>query len=105
MPLTRDFKETIRARAQSDVAFRAALLSEAVEALLGGDIDTGKMVLRDTINATMGFDALAEAMGKDAKSLMRMVSPKGNPRADNLFAMIEKLQAGMGVQLEVKAVA
>lgn len=105
MPLTRNFKETIKARADADPAFRAALLSEAVEALLAGDIETGKMVLRDTINATIGFDALGAQIGKDPKSLMRMLGPNGNPRADNLFAIIREVQQGIGVQLEVKAVA
>jgi hypothetical protein len=47
MPLTRSFKETIQARVRRDAAFRAALLTEGVEALLAGDLDTGKAVLRD----------------------------------------------------------
>lgn len=105
MPLTRNFKETVKARAERDIAFRAALLSEAVEALLDGDTATGKSVLRDYINATVGFEALAESVGKDPKSLMRMFSKTGNPRAENLFAIIHHLQEATGVQLEVKAVA
>jgi DNA-binding phage protein len=105
MPLTRNFKETVKARAERDITFRAALLSEAVEALLDGDTATGKTVLRDYINATVGFEALAESVGKDPKSLMRMFSKTGNPRAENLFAIIHHLQEATGVQLEVKAVA
>ena len=58
MPLTRDFKETIQERARRDAAFREALLKEAVDALLSGDVETGKTVLRDFINATVGFDKL-----------------------------------------------
>ena len=57
MSLTRDFKETIRARIARDPGFREALLEEAVECLLSGDVDTGKSVLRDYINATIGFQA------------------------------------------------
>jgi DNA-binding phage protein len=105
MPLTRNFKETVKALAEHDTAFRAALLSEAVEALLDGDTATGKTVLRDYINATVGFEALAESVGKDPKSLMRMLSKTGNPRAENLFAIMHHLQEATGVQLEVKAVA
>lgn len=52
MALTRDFKETVQARAQRDTAFREGLLKEGVECLLAGDIDAGKIVLRDYINAT-----------------------------------------------------
>jgi len=37
MPLTHDFEETIRARAQSDPDFRQALLCEAVECVINGD--------------------------------------------------------------------
>ena len=58
MPLTRDFKETIQARAERDPAFREELLREGVELLLSGDMDTGKAVLRDYINATIGFREL-----------------------------------------------
>src|SRR5262249_27480367 len=83
--LTRNFKETVKARVARDPEFRAALLTEAVEQMLGGDVQTGKAVLRDYINATIGFERLARETGTPAKSLMRMFGPKGNPRATNLF--------------------
>ena len=54
MPLTRDFKETVQVRAARDPAFREALLKEGVERLLAGEVDTGKIVLRSYINATIG---------------------------------------------------
>ena len=47
MTLTKDFRDTIQARAQRDPAFRKALPQEGVECLLAGDINTGKAVLRD----------------------------------------------------------
>ncbi len=81
------------------------LLAEAVELLLSGDMETGKSVLRDYINATMGFEALAVATGTPAKSLMRMFGPKGNPRADNLFGVIKALQKANGVNLAVGVAA
>ena len=92
MALTREFKQTVKLRAESDPAFRAALLSDAVELLLEGDVETGKAVLRDFINATIGFEQLALAVDLPVKSLMRMFGPKGNPRADNLFSVISTLQ-------------
>jgi DNA-binding phage protein len=101
MALTRSFKDTVKARAERDLKFRAALLTEAVEQMLSGDIETGKAVLRDYINATVGFERLAHETGTPAKSLMRMFSPKGNPRADNLFAVISQLQKTSGVRLGV----
>ena len=102
MTLTRSFKETVKARVERDEAFREALLREGVECLLGGDIDAGKAVLRDYINATIGFESLSEATNTPTKSLMRMFSPKGNPQANNLFAVIAHLQTQTGVQLEVR---
>ncbi len=104
MVLTRDFKETIRSRVERDSAFREALLKEGVECLLVGDVDTGKALLRDYINATIGFDQLGALTDKSPKSLMRMFSPKGNPQARNLFEVLEYLQKQEGVHLKVRAV-
>jgi hypothetical protein len=104
MALTRDFKETIRARAQRDRAFRSELLREGTQCLLSGDVETGKTVLRDYINATVGFEALGAATRKSPKSLMRMLGPRGNPQARNLFEIIEYLQKHEGVHLEVRSV-
>ena len=105
MPLTRDFKDTVKARADTDPAFRAALLSDAVELLLEGDVDTGKSVMRDFIKATVGFESLAAQTGLPPKSLMRMFGPRGNPTAASLFSVISALQRATGVQLGVSAEA
>jgi hypothetical protein len=103
MALTEYFKETIQAHAQRDSAFRKALLQDAVECLLAGDVDTGKAVLRDYINATIGFEEPSEVFDKSTKSLMRMFGSKGNTQASNLFAVIHYLQEQEGIHLEVKA--
>ena len=101
MALTKEFKETVRARAERDPAFREALLAEAVEQLLAGQLDTGKAVLRDYINATVGFEKLAKATGTPSKSLMQMLGPKGNPRASNLLTVIGELQRMSKVHMAV----
>jgi hypothetical protein len=103
MELTKDFKETIQKRARRDAAFREALLEEAVDALLSGDVETGKTVLRDYINATVGFDMLATVTKKSPKSLMRMLGPKGNPQARNFFEIVAYLQKKEGLRLRVRA--
>jgi len=103
MALTRDFKETIRARAARDPKFRKELLREGVESMLAGDMATAKTILRDYINATVGFTELAEATHIPSKSLMRMLGPTGNPRADNLFEVVSFLQHREGVSFHVKA--
>src|SRR5262245_24557633 len=98
MALTRDFKETIQARVRRDPAFREELFREGIQRLLTGDVDTGKAILRDYINATIGFEKLGNLTERSAKSLMRMFSPKGNPQAKNLFEILGYLQEKEGVQ-------
>lgn len=101
MPLTHDFKETIRARAQSDADFRKALLREAVECIVNGDLETGKAVLRDYVNATVGFQNLEKHTHIPVKSLMRMLGPKGSPSAANLSNILTVLQKTEGVHFEL----
>ncbi len=103
MALTRDFKETVMARARQDPEFRQGLLTEAAECLLAGDVDTGKILLRDYINATIGFSELSRLTNKKGTSLMRMLGPKGNPAARNLFQIIAQLQKQEGIRFTVGA--
>ncbi len=103
MALTRDFRETVLARAQKDRAFRQAMLTEAVNELLTGDLEAGKAMLRDYINATITFDRLATELDKPSKSLQRMLGPRGNPTAENIFALIKALQQAERVHLRVNA--
>ena len=103
MSLTRDFKETIRARVERDPKFRKELLREGIESMLTGDIATAKTILRDYINATVGFTELAEATQIPSKSLMRMLGPRGNPRAENLFEVVSFLQHREGVRFQLRA--
>lgn len=92
MPLTREFKELVVARIKKSPRYRQLLLREGLEALYSGDVDTGKAILRNYINATIGFQRLGKAVGTPPKSLMRMFGPLGNPRAENLFAVTRHLQ-------------
>ena len=103
MALTRNFMKTVKARADRDPDFREELLREGVETFLSGDVETGKAILRDYINATVGFVPLGKALDMDPKSLMRMLGPSGNPEAQNLFDIIAYLQKKEGVHLEVMA--
>jgi DNA-binding phage protein len=103
MALTRDFRETIRERAQHDASFRRALLQEAVELLLTGDVEIGQSLIRNYINATVGFPELAERTHTPKNSLMRMFGPKGNPSSKNMFGVIAELAKAEGVNLALKA--
>ncbi|NOK58247.1 MAG: transcriptional regulator [Chloroflexi bacterium AL-W] len=104
MPLTRSFKETVQLRVNSDPEFRSALLEEALDTFLEGDVDTGKSIMRDYINATIGFETLGKATGTSTKSLMRMFGPQGNPSIRNLFSVIEHIQQFEGIRLKVETV-
>ena len=104
MVLTRDFKETIQARAKRDSAFRRGLFQEAIEAFLSNDTETGKLLLRDYVNATIGFEKLGAELDKSPKSLMRMLSSQGNPQANNFFALLGYLckQEGAAIKLRLE---
>lgn len=101
MALTRDFKETVKDRADRDPGFRDELLTEALEAIVCGDVEVAKVMLRDYINATVGFENVGKAVDKDPKSLMRMLSSRGNPNVKNLFSVTRYLQKKAGVQFKV----
>lgn len=103
MALTRHFKETVAVRIQKDTKFRRALLTEAIKTFLDGDVDTGKAVLRDYINATIGFETLSRKLRKDSKSVQRMLGPQGNPRAENIFTIFKILQDEDNLSLQVRA--
>jgi DNA-binding phage protein len=105
MPLTTDFKETVRARAQRDRRFREGLLIEAIECFLSDEVEAGKIILRDYVHATVGFEQLAKATKKSSKSLMRMLGPSGNPQASNLFAILDYLQRKENIKLTLRTTA
>ena len=98
---TKSFKKLVQKHVADDPAFAEALLREGVEALLTGDVETGKAVLRDYIKATVGFEPLGKAIGAQPKSLIRMFGPRGNPQAKNLFGVIGYLQKRAGIRLQV----
>ena len=103
MALTRDFRETVQARAKRDPAFRKGLLSEALGCYLSGEATLGKELLRDYINATVGFPRLAAHTGIHVKTLHQMFGPHGNPTTSNLSEIAAYLQRAEGVRLEVRS--
>lgn len=105
MGLTRDFKETIVARVERDPAFAKALLDEAATLFLNGEPETARLILRDLVNATVGFEKLSKATQRPSKSLHRMLSAEGNPSMDNLAAILGAVRRNLKVDLEVRAVA
>jgi DNA-binding phage protein len=93
MALTRNFKETVVARVERDPAFAKALLDEATTLLISGEPETARVILRDLVNATVGFEQLANLTDVPSKSLHRMLSAKGNPSMDNLAAILSAVSS------------
>jgi len=104
MALTRNFKKTVIERVERDPEFAKALVDEAATLFLSGEPETARIILRDLVNATLGFEQLASLTDKPSKSLHRMLSPKGNPSMDNLAAIFGAVRANLKVELEVHTV-
>jgi len=101
MAKTKSFKELVKHQVKTDKKFAAALLREGIDAMLSGDVETGKTILRDYIKATVGFERLGQATDTPPKSLIRMFGPRGNPQAKNLFSVIGYLQKRAGMRLHI----
>jgi DNA-binding phage protein len=104
MALTRHFKHTIVARVRRDPAFGRHLLDEAAMLLLNGEPGPARLILRDLVNATLGFERLATVTTTPAKSLHRMLSARGNPSMEKLAAVFYAMRQTLGVRIEVRAV-
>jgi DNA-binding phage protein len=104
MALTRDFKETVAARVQNDPAFAQALLDEAITLFINGEPDSAKLMLRDLVNATVGFEVLAKEIDKPSKSLHRMLSNSGNPTMSNISAVFAAIKRKLNVEVHTRVV-
>ena len=104
MALTRNFKQTVVERVERDPEFAKALLDEAATLFLSGEPETARLILRDLVNATLGFEQLAEMTDRPSKSLHRMLSSNGNPNMDNLAAIFGAVRSRLKVGLEVHTV-
>ena len=104
MALTRDFKETVAARVQNDPAFAQALLDEAITLFINGEPDSAKLLLRDLVNATVGFEVLAKEIDKPSKSLHRMLSNSGNPTMSNISAVFAAIKRKLNVEVHTRVV-
>ena len=101
MARPKSFNELVQSHVKGDKKFAKALLREGIDAMLSGDVDAGKTILRDYIKATVGFEKLGAATGAPPKSLIRMFCPRGNPQAKKLFSVIGYLQKRAGMRRHV----
>lgn len=100
MNLSRDVHESVVERVRSRPAVAKALLDEAATLFLNGEPDVARLVLRDLVNGTVGFEKLAVLTGTPSKSLHRMLSERGNPSMDNLAAIFNAVRRKLGVGLK-----
>jgi DNA-binding phage protein len=103
--MLKDFSEVLVDRIQREPEFARALLGEAIAVFLNGEPDVSRLLLRDLVNGTIGFEGLAAATGRPSKSLHRMLSAKGNPTMDNLTLIFGVLRQELGVEIQVQTVA
>ena len=85
--------------------FGARCLAKRSGVMLGGELELGKLVLRDYVNGTIGFRRLSAATKIPVKNLMRMLGRNGNLQAANLFEIVAQLQKREGIRLEPRVVA
>lgn len=99
LTLHRRMSRAIYRRIRADGTFRTDLLQAAVQALLDDDVALARGLLRRLVDATIGFNDLAALMDANAKSLIRMLSPNGNPSARHLMSIIKRVADADGVRL------
>ncbi len=105
MALIRKSTQTVVDRIQRDPDFAKAVLDEATTLFLNGEPETARLLLRDLVNATIGFESLSRLTRVPAKSLHRMLSGRGNPSMDNLSEILSVLRKKLRVKLKAHAVA
>ena len=101
MVLTRSFRNTVIDRARRDLEFRSSLLVECMQCCIIGDVEIGKVILRNYIHASMGFDKLSRLTGKDLKYLVQMFEPDSNPQVSDFFDIIWHIQRHDGIHIKV----
>ena len=99
MALTREFKSTVMELCK-DPEYRKALLIEALETYLEGDIPTGNALLRDYLNGTLAFAEVANVVGIKEPSLRRMLRAEGNPQLKNFLSIFTACRQREGMSVE-----
>jgi DNA-binding phage protein len=104
MVLARGVNRTVEERVRRDPDFAKALLDEAATLFLNGEPHTARVILRDLVEAVIGFEALASEIGKTSRSLQRMLSTEGNPSMDAVAIILGVVRKKLGVDLQAHTV-
>jgi DNA-binding phage protein len=95
MALTVDYRETVIARIQRDDEYARALLEEVITMMTNGEALEAREILRMLVHAAGGFEYMANRVRTNAKSLHRMLSPKGNPAFSTVSAVLGEISQGI----------
>lgn len=102
--LTTDSGKTVQDRIRSDPEFAEALLREAADMFLNGEAESARLLLRDVVNATVGFEQIALATNRPSKSVHRMLSARGNPTMESLSAVFGAIRKVLDISFETRTV-
>ena len=85
---------------QNDREFLRAYLSDAIASLFKNEQAVACLMLRDIVNATIGFPKLAEKLDRKdkGKGLMQMLTKTSNPNIKNLFSIIASIMEHEGFE-------
>ena len=98
-------KDTLREARRllrSDPVMRIACYQEAIKAFFNGDIDLGKLNLRNALKYGIGYEALVLETGISMQSINRMLSRRGNPTSKHLFAILRAIRKYEGFEMRMQ---
>ena len=101
MATKHNLEKTLAQRIKDNPKCKEEILTEGMLLLLGGSAEKllkGKKVIREYIKATIGFPALAERISIPKQSIMRMLSPAGNPTLNSLDQVLSPLMQDCGMK-------
>ena len=101
---TISYKEGIKSMVDRNPKFAMEILEDAINSLLDGNLEEGRLLLRHYIDATIGFQELARRTGKRDKSLMRSLSATENLTASNLFDIIRACVQARGATVAARVI-
>ncbi|MCX5826136.1 MAG: transcriptional regulator [Deltaproteobacteria bacterium] len=86
---------------RSDFRISVILVGGGTKKRQSQDIETGKALLRDYLNATESIADIARELQVNEKSLRRMLGPKGNPTLKNFLSLLKVCSSAERLTLEV----
>ncbi len=90
-------------RTRRDASFAKGMLEQTVALFLAGESEAARLILRDLVTATVGFEKLAVLTNRSAKSLRAMLTCNGKPGMDALSSIFQVVRSCLDVNLEVRA--